>query len=164
MWGVATIVALSAGTLGTAELEAQAASAMNDEARAAALVEKAEELSKVRANFHEAASHYREAVDLYDGRRPAVEPLRMAGRLAFYMGDESRAYRDFARAGEIALEWGDVVSAANAFLDAAWIARERDQGAQAVDMITRAEKLSHSPLIAASDRRGLQERIAEQQP
>lgn len=161
-WGVATIVALSAGALGATDLAAQTASSTTDQARAGALVEEAEALTLERETFDRAADRYREAADLY-GDLNAVEPLRMAARLAYYTGDHSRAYRDFVEAGETALAFGDVVRAASSFLDAAWIAREKDQSAQAVALLSRAEKLAQSPLIATADRRALTGRIAEQQ-
>lgn len=162
MWGMGAIVALSAALSGPTGLDAQIASATGDQVRAANLEKQAETLATSRAGFDEAEGLFRKAADLRDGTLQAVSPRRMAGRLAYYLGNLDRAYRDFEEAGETALEWGDVVNAANAFLDAAWVARENGQGRQAVAMLSRARKLSHSPLIAAVDRRALEGRIAAQ--
>ncbi|MCY4400443.1 MAG: hypothetical protein OXE96_14055 [Gemmatimonadetes bacterium] len=95
-----------------------------------------------------AASLFRRAADLRPAGDPvAVQDLIQAARLSFYTGDEGRAVRDFEAAGQRAVAMGDVIVAANAFADAAWVANTRGFGARAHDLLNRAQLLATSPLI-----------------
>lgn len=57
-----------------------------------------------------------------------------------------------SHSGELALEYGDLTTATGSFLDAAWIAQRRGQGTVARNLVSRARRLAHSPLIDAQDR------------
>ena len=94
-----------------------------------------------------------------DPEAPAL--FATAARLAYYAGSERRAMWDLQRAGEGALAWGDVVTAARSFLDGAWVAAEIGEYEAARLMVARAEKLAASPLLAAADRTLLASRLTE---
>lgn len=99
-------------------------------------------------SWNRAASLFRRAAGLRPAGDPhAVRDLLRAGRLAFYEGHERQAVGDFEGAGERALERGDVIAAANAFADAAWVARANRDDARAAALLSRARLLAHSPLL-----------------
>ncbi len=99
-------------------------------------------------NWHRAASLFRRAAELRPaGDETAVEDLLRAGRLSFYQGHERQAVRDFESAGVRALDRGDVIVAANAFADAAWVAESNGQPAEANELLRRAQMLANSPLL-----------------
>jgi hypothetical protein len=110
--------------------------------------------------WDDAAELYRRAAEL---RGPAdlvsVANLKSAARLEFYQGSETRAQRDLEDAGEQALAMGDVVAAANAFVDAAWIAGTAGRGQEARTLAHRAQLLIHSPLITQADRSEIASRL-----
>lgn len=161
-WGLTTLAVLLVGASG---VEAQSASPVTDEAQKVALAERlgqeAREASRDMKSFEKASSLYREAAETLGDHPDAAEHLVQAGRLAYYTGDESRAIQDFRAAGERALEWGDVLVAAQSFLDAAWIAAEEERGTEARELAHRAERLSSSPLIQRQERASLLSRIAD---
>lgn len=106
-----------------------------------------------------AARLFRRAADLRpEGDPGATENLIYAARLSYYEGNERQAVRDFEAAGRRALAIGDVVVAANAFTDAAWIAQQRGSGERALALLSRAELLSRSPLIPEDERTHLRAR------
>lgn len=110
-------------------------------------------------NWDRAASLFRRAADLRPaGDATAVRDLLRAGRLAFYEEHERQAMRDFEAAGERALERGDVIAAANAFTDAAWVAQADNDGAAANQLLTRAQLLANSPLLGSRARNQLKTR------
>ncbi|MBW3535635.1 MAG: hypothetical protein KY453_10555 [Gemmatimonadetes bacterium] len=124
------------------------------ETRAAAL----EEVGP--AGFSEAASLYRKAADLrIEGDPQAVRDLMKSGKLSFYAGKRDRAIGDLVRAADMALAFGDVLSAATAYLDAGWIANEAGDGARAYALAVKGARLSQSPLIEASQRKVLEARV-----
>ena len=106
-----------------------------------------------------AAALFRRAAELRpEGDATATENLLYAARLSFYEGDERQAVRDFEAAGQRALSMGDVLVAANAFADAAWVARNKGYSERALALLSRARLLSHSPLIAETERTHLRAR------
>ncbi len=106
-----------------------------------------------------AASLFRRAADLREPGDPAaINDLVRAAQLSFYRGDEGRAIRDFESAGRRAMAIGDVLVAAYAFVDAAWIAERGGHSRRALDLLARARLLSNSPLLPEDDRRHLRRR------
>jgi tetratricopeptide (TPR) repeat protein len=162
-----TLTALTALLVGAPGLEAQSAAPVTDEAKRVALAgqlaQQARDASEEMDTFKEASSLYRQAAETLGDHPDAADHLVHAGRLAYYTGDERRAIEDFRAAGERALEWGDVLVAAQAFLDAAWVAAEEERGAEAMELAQRAERLSSSPLIQRQERASLLSRIADLQ-
>ena len=86
--------------------------------------------------------------------------LRTAAYLFYYSGD-SRAGADLMeKAAQKSVEHGDVVHAANAYIDAAFIAAEIRQSDRALEFGRRAELLATSPLLSDSQRDALRGRMA----
>ncbi len=99
-------------------------------------------------SWDRAAALFRRAAELRpEGDPAATEDLMYAARLSFYEGKERQAIRDFEAAGQRALAMGDVLVAANAFADGAWIAQHRGYGERAHTLLGKAQLLSNSPLI-----------------
>ncbi len=132
----------------------------NTDEEAAALEAEAKALHDQPKEYRQAAELYLDAASL----RAIGDPLHvtdqvMAARLLYYAGEESRAQAVMARAGEDALAAGDVVTAATAMLDAAWIALQREDGRTVLDLAERAELLMASPLVEADVRKAILDRI-----
>ncbi|HEY7505140.1 MAG TPA: hypothetical protein VH700_13640 [Gemmatimonadales bacterium] len=114
-----------------------------------------------------AAHRYRDAARLHRRSaelRPAEDPLGFrclseAAALVYAAGDRSTARGNLALAAEHALARGDLRNAAMAYLDAAWIAQEQGNPRQVYELGHRAEMLADSPLLGASDRAAIMERI-----
>jgi uncharacterized protein YceH (UPF0502 family) len=124
------------------------------------LESRAEVMAREARTAWNAAELYLEAAAMREAGDPlAVRNLREAGRLAWASGRESRAVRAFAEAGETALRFGDVLTAAESFVDAAWVAGKMGDAERALAYGERARDLTHSPLLAESDRARLIERI-----
>ena len=132
-------------------------------------------VSSVRADsLHEAATamvtthRWRDAARLHrrsaELRAPddplAFRCLSEAAALAYHTSDRSAARADMAEAAEQALARGDLRSAALAYLDAAWIAQEQKKPRQVWELGHRAEMLAASPLLNASDRDDILQRIS----
>ena len=120
------------------------------------------------ANLREwdrAAALFRRAAELRPAGDPtAAEDLIYAARLSFYEGNERQSVRDFESAGNRALAMGDLVVAANAFADAAWVAHNRGYNEWALTLINRARLLSNSPLLPDDERMHLRSRWSAASP
>jgi hypothetical protein len=164
-WAGAAAVALLMATFGAGNLQAQTSTTSTDEgdriAKAEKLESEARDAASDRESFGDAIRLYREAADLRGDDPGAIADLIMAGKLAYYVGHKGQAVDHLARAGEIALEWGDVLTAAQSFLDAAWVADREGDDAEAYELGRRAEKLSASPLIQRQERVSILNRIAD---
>ena len=140
----------SAGAQTTAEVTVSEVEALEADAHAS--------LDDLSA-WDRAARLFRRAAHLRpEGDPGATHNLIYAGRLSYYEGNERQAVRDFEAAGQRALAIGDVIVAANAFTDAAWIAQQRGSGERALALLGRAELLSRSPLIPEDERTHLRAR------
>jgi hypothetical protein len=131
--------------------------------RAVALEGLAREASQDMKTFSEAARMYREAADLRGKSPEAVENLIQAAHLSFYMGDEARAVAGLSAAAKAARSWDDVATAADTFLDAAWVAQARGWTRRAIRLASEAEELTHSELMTSAHRHQILERIADMQ-
>lgn len=153
---LATLVLAAAAATG---LSAQTEANEIDTDEAVRLETKAHSYLAEPTNWDRAASLLRRAAEF---RSPAdagaVENLLLAARLSFYEGDEQRAVRDFESAGQLALARGDVIVAANAFTDAAWVAGSQGRGDRAHGLLNRAQLLANSPLIEEEERTHLRTR------
>jgi len=97
-------------------------------------------------------------------RRAPEDPLGFrclteAAALAYHTSDRSSARADMAQAAGHALARGDLRAAALAYLDGAWIAQEQKNQHQVWELGHRAEMLADSPLLGASDRAAILQRI-----
>ena len=126
----------------------------------AELEQKAESYLADMEKWNRAADLYRQAAGLrLPGDPVAVADLKSAARLEFYQGSERQAVRDLEAAGQLALGMGDVIAAANAFVDAAWIAGNDGDGNIARSLFERAQLLALSPLISTQDRDEIESRL-----
>lgn len=164
-WSGGAVVALMAAGLLVGDAQAQAVSVVGDEEarveKAQALEVAAKEAAEVRAAFREASRMYRQAAEIRGDQPEAAHSLMMAGALAYYVGSKGQAITDLTQAGELALAWGDVVTAAQAFLDASWVAAKEGRERDALELGRRAERLSASPLIQRQERGAILGRIGD---
>lgn len=158
-----TGAALLAATLAIAPiaLHAQTTGPTAETTEVEALRAEATQRAESRDGFLQASLLFRRAADLRGAHPDAVADRLAAARLAWYAGREGDAIHDLDRAAETALEWGDVMTAASAWLDAAWVAWKDGDSEKALDYATRAERLSHSPLIERRERAAILSRIAD---
>ena len=108
----------------------------------------------------DAARMHRRSAELRDADDPlGFRCLKDAAALVYATGDRSGARADMAAAASQALARGDLRSAADAYLDAAWIAQEQKNPRQVWQLGHRAEMLADSPLLGLSDRTAIMQRI-----
>jgi hypothetical protein len=126
------------------------------------LEERARSLFTNPERYDEAARLYARAADLRDaGDRMRVEDLMMAARLTFYDGSAAKARVLMERAADEALAAGDVIIAAHAFVDAAYLARDARENERVAELLNRAKMLAGSPLIAQKERENILSRVTQ---
>lgn len=150
----ATALAAPAGA------QARFATDATDVARAEALEAKAEALYQSPGKYKQAARLHEQAA----GLRPAGDEkrwtgLRQAARLYYYAGSASQSRAAMVRAADEAMAAGDVITAASTYLDAAFLFRETGRGAEAAELVRKAQLLSNSPLLSRQDRNAILSRI-----
>jgi ATP/maltotriose-dependent transcriptional regulator MalT len=159
----AAVLAALLGLAATAE--AQTNSNDNGNAAAAAIT-KAEALEAQATALltdmrqsGRAARLFERAVGLRAEDDPArVVDLRMAGRLYMHTGQLDAARRNLLAGAEAAVQFGDVVSAAHLFIDAALVANKQGDVEAAQRLVKRADCLSRSPLITLADASAIRRR------
>jgi hypothetical protein len=112
---------------------------------------------------------YGKVARLYDQAarlRPDDDPrrvydLRLSGHMYQRAHKLSASLRNLTLAAETALQYGDPVTAAHAFVDAAWVAVEQRDIEEANRLAQKAECLTRSPLISLADARALRARIGK---
>ena len=130
-------------------------------ARADRLEAEAAALPSELAQFPKAARLYEEAAAARPfGETRTAQSLRTAAFYRYHSGNSAASVRLLERAAENALAAGDVVAAANSYIDAALVADEMRATDRSVDLAQRAERLSRSPLLDATQRGALRTRIA----
>jgi hypothetical protein len=117
-------------------------------------------LSRSMARWGDAARLHRQSASL---RGPddslAFRCLSEAAQLSYMANDLSSARTSAAEAGAQALARGDVVTAANAYADAAWIAQEQRRKGDVWTFGRQAEVLAGSPLISREQRAAILKRF-----
>jgi hypothetical protein len=83
----------------------------------------------------------------------------MAGRLFFYAGKKAEALDAMETGATAALAAGDILSAANAFVDASHLAAAVGRIQDAERLNERAKLLTNSPLLGAADRAYITRRL-----
>jgi hypothetical protein len=129
-------------------------------AKADSLHEAAEIMAQTTHRWRDAASLHRQAAAL----RPADDSLgfrclTVAGHLSFASNDLSSAQRDMVAAAEQALARGDIEKAAQAYTDAAWLAKEQKNPGEVWSLGSQAEVLASSPLLSAAQRATILQRF-----
>jgi hypothetical protein len=108
----------------------------------------------------EAAQLQRQAAGLRAPDDPkGVGALIMSARLFNYAQKPLLARKTMEAAAERALAMGDVVRAAQAYVDAALIAQEQGSSKQVVRLAHKAVLLTTSPLLRTDERAGIMNRI-----
>jgi hypothetical protein len=110
---------------------------------------------------------YAEAIKLLlkaAGSREVGDPARvkdfvLASRLAYYRKDVDRSFSFMRHAADEAAATGDVITAAHAYVDAAFIGLKSTNIETIGSLVRRAELLAYSPLIGEQDRHGILVRI-----
>ena len=129
-------------------------------AHAEALMLRAESLSTQLSHFKQAAELYEQSAEMRTASDPrAVSCLRSAATLRYNSGNKRKGLGLMEKAADRAIRLGDVVSAANAYIDAAVIASELRQGDRARDLGERAVLLAKSPLLSEEQRGALMYRM-----
>jgi hypothetical protein len=119
----------------------------------AALEREAADLYSSPKNFKRAANLLLRAADL----RPVADPLKvknqsLAARLFYYAGDKERGMTVLEGAADHALSIGDVLAAAELYLDASYVAQELDRGEDMRRFAEKSRLLMNSPLVDARER------------
>ena len=126
-----------------------------------ALEAKAKQLYETPKKYGEAVKLYVRAADMRTPGDPMrVTNLVMASRLSFYTGKKTRAADLMERAADEAHAAGDVVRAANAYIDASFLAQAAGNDVKVMELVSKAQLLTASPLLATSDREAILRRIA----
>ncbi|MFQ5746534.1 MAG: hypothetical protein ACE5HF_04860 [Gemmatimonadota bacterium] len=125
-----------------------------------ALHARAIRLYETPARWTEAAQlHLRAARSLAKNDARSFQGFDRAARLLYYTGDFAGARRAMEKAAGVARATGDLVTAAHAYLDAAFISVHEGYSARKRALLAEAEALSESELVADSDRNGILARI-----
>ncbi len=128
--------------------------------KADSLHEAAVTLAHTTHRWRDAASLHRRSAALRTAEDPlAYRCLTEAAALAYASKDRSAARADMTKAAAQALARGDLRAAADAYLDAAWIAQEQGKTGQVYELGRRAEILADSPYLGSSDRTAILRRI-----
>ena len=121
---------------------------------------RAEALYAFPARLREAAQLHEKEAALRSAADPeGVVALEQAARFYAYTGDPARGRVLMQRAAERALRGGEVLRAAHAYLDAAFIALREKDVERALEYTTEADLLSRSPHLLEADRVGIVRRI-----
>jgi hypothetical protein len=117
-------------------------------------------LSTFPFQFPRIAQLYEKAAHL----RPEHDPIRVrnllfSGKAYHHARRLEASRRNLTLAAETAVRYGELVTAAHAFLDAAFVAVEQKDMAEASRLATRAACLSRSSLIAVGDASNIRRRL-----
>ncbi len=130
--------------------------------RAEGMEAEARSLADQKDQWEKAAWLYRSAASLRPvGDLEAVEDLQMAGKLAWYTEDGDQALEDLENAAERAMEGGDVFTAANLLVDAAWVATRSGDHAKARELAGKAEVHASAPVLSDRVRSRVTDRVID---
>lgn len=129
--------------------------------KAEQLRERAEALFSQPKQWKKAVRLLEQSAELRAADDPeAYDCLMYAGRIRAALGDVKGARINLEKAAEHALARGEIIDAANAFIDAAHAAAALKDGRGARELVERASLLTRSPLLSLQQRNQLQSRIA----
>jgi len=152
-------MAVMVGTPGSAE--AQSMTLSREMQRAESHEARAQDQLESRSRWDLAAWNFRRAAGFRPAGDPvAVENLAMAGRLAYYLGDDVQAMGDMEGATAQALSAGDIVSAATLLTDAAWLAARGGRKEDSEIMASRARLLATAPTFTEAGRLEILNRLS----
>ena len=133
----------------------------SDNARADSLEARAREMYSTSRWYIVAARLHRRAALLRGDDPKAVESFRSAAWLYSVAGKHQLAREMMENAAERATAFGDVEGAANAYIDAAYLAIESSRQDQVPDILARMHAVLSSPLLTESRRAGILKRIGD---
>jgi hypothetical protein len=124
------------------------------------LHQRAMELYEVPERWAEAADLHRRAAErLLDNDAGQYFGFSRASLLYFYAGELGAARRNMERAARVAEATGDVLTAANAWVDAAFVAIAEGYAGKKREFVAEARTLAASDLIGSAGRDAILERI-----
>lgn len=166
LWHRMMLVVVALVAAGTAQLNAQAraVSFVRDDGRnpvrAADLHAQARVLLMNTARYREAGAMLRQAASLRaPGDDAAVGDLVLAGKVYAYANDLGPARKALVDGAALALRFGDVVTAANAYVDAAFVALQARDLESMRALTASAERLAGSRHITREQRMAIMMRI-----
>ncbi len=113
-----------------------------------------------RAGWGTASELFVQAAELSGfGTAEAVENLRKASFLRYYLGDRRGALGLMEEAATQAVASGQILLAAHSYLDGAWIAVAMDRSSSARELGERARLLAGSPHLSEGDRSSILARV-----
>lgn len=128
------------------------------------LHERAAALYETPARWREAAHILRQECELRSVDDPqAFGCFDMSAKLFFYVGDLTDARGMMAKAAEQALANGDVVQAANAYVNTAFIAQKQGNSSKLAAFRRKAELLASSPLLTAGQSSAIVDRLSREE-
>jgi hypothetical protein len=124
------------------------------------LEQQAYDLFSQPGRYGHAAKLLQRAAETRDVGDPLrVRDLHMASRLSYYKGNEMKAFVLMQQSADEALATGDVIGAANHYVDAAFLAKSAGRVDEAVAMVKKATLLAGSPLIDVASRTAILTRV-----
>ncbi len=159
--GVSFVLFLLAGAVEAQSLQVRLASqGVPPNQKAEQLRQDAQRNYTTQSTRRQAAClHEREAAARVEADPLKVDALVLAALLYSYSGDQARGVYVMEKAARGALNRGDVVRAAHAFVDAAFIALKALDRERALGLTRKADMLTLSPLLSALDKQGISRRI-----
>ena len=157
------VIGIAAATITTqaaAQVSAKASVPPSRTARAIELQEQAIALHAQPARAVDAARLHKQSAYLRNRNDPeAVQSLAMAAHLFGYAKRPIEARRTMEEAADRALAMGDVVRAAQAYVEASFFADKQKNRQEAERLGRKALLLAGSPLLAAEQRSAIMKRI-----
>ncbi len=147
----------------TLTLLAHAAPAEAQKEPAALELEAASLASGTPSDWDRAAALFAEAAGLRSfGEAEAISDLHAASLLRYYLGGLDEALFLMAGAAEQAVASGQVLAAAQSYIDGAWIAVELRLTPAALEFAESATLLAGSPHLTESESRLILDRLGEE--
>jgi hypothetical protein len=151
--GSAVVAVLSAAPASSQQLSYAVTTESATKPDPSQLERQAAELYTSPKNFKRAADLLLKAAEL----RAVADPMKvknqsLAARLLYYAGDRQRSMTLLEGAADHALSVGDVLVAAELYLDASYVAQELGQGEMVRELAEKTRLLMNSPLVDARQR------------
>lgn len=154
--------ALSAQAISTDPTPVSAPEIDQNIEKAAELENRAWALRDLLDQRSKAAKLYREAAALRPDHDPRkVQNLRQASRMHHYADRAGPAADDAAEAARVALRQGDLMEAAEAYMDAAWLSGQLGDATRTARYLEEAKLLTNSPLLAQAQREEILRRLED---
>jgi hypothetical protein len=154
-----TVLAPAAAQQPLSTVEVHAARTASEIARADTLEAKARAMYSTPRWYREAARLHRRAAMIRGSDPSAVASFRSAAWLYSVAGSNGIARTMMERAAERATAVGDVESAANSYIDAAFLAIASSREEQVPRLLSQTRAVLSSPLLTEDRRRSILQRV-----